>query len=109
MVLEPEQQPLEFVLPRKGPLDALSYGMNRFVEPPLAPELGGLAVAGVLLDIWLTLPDSMSKEKAELAANASLWHPFSAQGGGSPHGRCSANSALLSYSKRQPSATQEEC
>ena len=25
--------------------------MNRFVEPPRAPELGGLAVAGVLLDI----------------------------------------------------------
>src|SRR5712692_2622223 len=24
----------------------------------------------------------MSKEKAELAANASMWHPFSAQGGG---------------------------
>src|SRR5437899_8449952 len=40
----------------------------------------------------LTLPDSMSKEKAERAANASLWHPCSAQGGGSPHGRCAANS-----------------
>jgi hypothetical protein len=26
----------------------------------------------------LTLPDSMSKEKAALAANASLWPPFSA-------------------------------
>src|SRR4029450_2019136 len=51
----------------------------------------------------------MSKEKAELAANANLWHPFSAQGGGSPHGRCSANSAPLSSSKRQPSATQAGC
>jgi hypothetical protein len=26
----------------------------------------------------LTLPDSMSKEKAEFAANTSLWSPFSA-------------------------------
>ena len=44
-VLETEEQPREFVRPRKRPLDALPYGMDRSVEQPLAPTLGGLAVA----------------------------------------------------------------
>jgi hypothetical protein len=46
-----EQQPLEFVLPRKGPLDTHPQGMDGGVEQPLAPALGVLAVAGVLFDI----------------------------------------------------------
>src|SRR5262245_61082885 len=39
-VLETEEQPLEFVRPRKRPLDALPYSMDRSVEQPLAPTLG---------------------------------------------------------------------
>src|SRR5207249_5879522 len=46
-----EQQPLEFVLPRKGPLDTHPQGMDGGVEEPLAPTLGALAVAGVLFDV----------------------------------------------------------
>src|SRR5262245_41325428 len=46
-----EQQPLEFVLPRKGPLDTHPQGMDGSVEQPLAPALGVLAVAGVLFDV----------------------------------------------------------
>src|SRR5437899_2711101 len=34
-----EQQPLEFVLPRKGPLDTHPQGMDGGVEQPLAPAL----------------------------------------------------------------------
>src|SRR6266446_10270046 len=51
MVLEAQQHPLKFVLPRKRPLDALPSGMDRLVEPPRAPALGGLAVAWVLFDV----------------------------------------------------------
>jgi hypothetical protein len=46
-----EQQPLEFVLPRKGPLDTHPQGMDGGVEPPLASALGVLAVAGVLFNV----------------------------------------------------------
>jgi hypothetical protein len=46
-----EQQPLEFVLPRKGPLDTHSQRMDGGVEQPLPPALGVLAVAGILWDI----------------------------------------------------------
>jgi hypothetical protein len=46
-----EQQPLEFVLPRKGALDAQASRMNRCVEEPLAPALGALAIAGILGDV----------------------------------------------------------
>ena len=46
-----EQQPLEFVLPRKGPLDTHPQGMDGGVEQPLPPALGALAVAGILWDI----------------------------------------------------------
>ena len=46
-----EQQPLEFVLPRKGPLDTHPQGMDGGVEQPLAPALGVLAVARVLFDV----------------------------------------------------------
>src|SRR2546423_11810624 len=46
-----EQQPLEFVLPRKGPLDTHPQRMDGGVEQPLPPTLGALAVAGILWDI----------------------------------------------------------
>src|SRR5262249_15955515 len=46
-----QHKPLEFILPRKGPLDTHPQGMDGSVEQPLAPALGVLAVAGVLFDI----------------------------------------------------------
>src|SRR5438445_13889651 len=46
-----QQQPLEFILPRKGPLDTHPQGMDGSVEQPLAPALGALAVAWVLCDV----------------------------------------------------------
>jgi hypothetical protein len=46
-----EQQPFELVFPRKGPLDLHSQGVDGFVEEPLAPTLGALAVAGILFDV----------------------------------------------------------
>src|SRR4030095_14168340 len=46
-----EQQPLEFIFPCKGPLDTHPQGMDGGVEQPLAPALGGLAVAGGLFDV----------------------------------------------------------
>lgn len=48
---KPEQQPLELIFPRKGPLDTHSQGMDDGVEQPLAPALGALAVAGVLFNV----------------------------------------------------------
>src|SRR6266446_274444 len=49
-MLETEEEPLAFVLPRKRPLDALPSRMNRFIEPPRAPTLGPCAMAGIFLD-----------------------------------------------------------
>ena len=37
-----EQQPLELIFPRKGPLDTHPQGMDGGVEQPLAPTLGAL-------------------------------------------------------------------
>jgi hypothetical protein len=50
-VLETEEQPLEFVLPRKRPFYSLASRMNRFIEQPLAPALGTFAMARILLDV----------------------------------------------------------
>jgi hypothetical protein len=44
-----EQQTLELVFPRKRSLDTHPQRMDRGVEQPLAPALGALAVAGILL------------------------------------------------------------
>ena len=46
-----EQQPLEFVLPRKGPLDTRSQSVDGGVEEPLAPALGALTIARILRDV----------------------------------------------------------
>jgi hypothetical protein len=46
-----EQQPLACVLPRIGPLDAPASRMDRGVEPPLAPTLGGFTMPRILCDV----------------------------------------------------------
>jgi hypothetical protein len=46
-----EQEPLEFVLPRTGPLDPHPSRMDHGMEQPLAPTLGALAVARILWDV----------------------------------------------------------
>src|SRR6266581_7783441 len=43
MVLEPQQQPLQFVLPGKRPFDSVPYRMDSLVAPPFATSLGTLA------------------------------------------------------------------
>ena len=45
------QQPLEFVFPRKGPLDTHEYRVYGGVKQPLPPALGVLAVAGILGEV----------------------------------------------------------
>jgi hypothetical protein len=51
-VFKTEQQPLEFVLPRKGPLNTGSQGMDRFIEEAFASALGRLAIARVFFHVW---------------------------------------------------------
>jgi hypothetical protein len=46
-----EQQPLAFVLPRKGPLDTGSSGRDRCIEAAFASALGRLAMARMLCDV----------------------------------------------------------
>src|SRR5439155_19744398 len=46
-----EQQPLELIFPRKGPLDTHAEHMYRFIEQPLAPTLGGFAIPRILFDV----------------------------------------------------------
>ena len=48
---KPQQQPLELIFPRKGPLDPYPQRMDGGVEQPLAPALGRLAVARILFDV----------------------------------------------------------
>jgi hypothetical protein len=47
----PYKQPLAHIFPRQRPLDPSSYCVDGGVEPPLAPALGALTVAGMLLDV----------------------------------------------------------
>jgi hypothetical protein len=46
-----EQEPLEFVLLRKGPLDPHPYRMDHGIEQALPSALGGLAIARILFDV----------------------------------------------------------
>ncbi len=46
-----QQQPLELIFPRKGPLDTHASRMDSGVEQPLTPAPDTLTVAGILLDI----------------------------------------------------------
>jgi hypothetical protein len=50
-VFKTQQQPLEFIFPRKGPIDASPQGVDSGLEESLAPSLGALAVAEILFDI----------------------------------------------------------
>jgi hypothetical protein len=50
-VLKPEQQPLAFVLPRKGALDSQAERMEGGIEEPRAPALRALTVARILGDV----------------------------------------------------------
>ena len=49
--LKPKEQPLACVLPCKGPLDSSPQGMDGCIEQPLAPPLGGLAMARIFLNV----------------------------------------------------------
>src|SRR6267142_7177872 len=51
MVLEPQPQPLTFVLPGKRPFDSVPSRMESLVEPPLATSLGRRAMSRVLRDV----------------------------------------------------------
>jgi hypothetical protein len=50
-VFKTKKHALEFILPRKCPIDTGSQGMNRFVEQPLSSPLRVLSIARILLDI----------------------------------------------------------
>jgi hypothetical protein len=50
-VLETEEQPFEFVLPRKRPLDSIPQRMDGGIEQSLAPALGALTIARILWDV----------------------------------------------------------
>jgi len=43
--------PLEPIFPRQGPLDTHASRMDRFVEQPLAPTLGGVAMTMILFEL----------------------------------------------------------
>ena len=49
--LKPQEEPLELVFPRKGPLDTHPQRMDGFIEEAFASALQGLTVAGILFDI----------------------------------------------------------
>ena len=50
-VFKPQEEPLEFILPRECPIHTSPQGMDGGIEQPLAPALGALAVAGILCDV----------------------------------------------------------
>jgi hypothetical protein len=50
-VFKPQEEPLEFILPRECPIHTSPQGMDGGIEEPFTPSLGALAVAGMLFDI----------------------------------------------------------
>jgi hypothetical protein len=50
-VFKPQEQPLEFVLARKGPIDPRPQGMNGSVESSLSSTLRVLSMTRILLNI----------------------------------------------------------
>ena len=50
-VFKPQEEPLEFILPRECPIHTSPQGMDGSIEEPFTPSLGALAVAGILFDI----------------------------------------------------------
>jgi hypothetical protein len=51
--LEPQEEPLELIFPRKRPFDTPPQRMDGFVEEALASSLRALTVPGILFDIQL--------------------------------------------------------
>jgi hypothetical protein len=49
--LKTKEEPFEFILPRKGSVDASPQRMEGCIEEPFAPSLGAFAVAGILFDV----------------------------------------------------------
>ncbi len=49
--LKTQEEPFEFILPRKGSVDARPQRTEGGIEEPFAPSLGACAVAGILLDV----------------------------------------------------------
>jgi hypothetical protein len=50
-VFKTKKQPLEFVLPRKGPIDTRPQGMDGCIEEAFASTLGALAMTEILFDV----------------------------------------------------------
>ena len=50
-VFETQEESLELILPRKGPIDPRPQGMHGGIEEPFAPSLGALSVAGIHFDV----------------------------------------------------------
>ena len=50
-MFKPQEEPLELIFPRKGPIDTRPQGMDGGIEEPLPPSLRGFAMARVLCDI----------------------------------------------------------
>jgi hypothetical protein len=46
-----QEEPLELIFPRKGPIDTRPQGMDGGIEEPLPPSLRGFAIARVLFDV----------------------------------------------------------
>jgi hypothetical protein len=51
LALKPQEEPLEFVLPCKGPLDTRSQGMDGGIEELFTSALGMLAITRILFDV----------------------------------------------------------
>jgi hypothetical protein len=50
-VFKTKEEPLEFIFPRKCPIDTSPQCMDSGIKEPLAPSLGSLAVARILCDV----------------------------------------------------------
>jgi hypothetical protein len=50
-VFKTKEEPLEFIFPRKCPIDTSPQCMDSGIKEPLAPSLGSLAVARILFDV----------------------------------------------------------
>jgi hypothetical protein len=51
-VFKSQEEPLEFVFPRKCPIDTGSQGMDGCIEQPLSSSLRLLSIARILLNVW---------------------------------------------------------
>jgi hypothetical protein len=86
-VFKPEQQPLEFVLPRKGSIHTSSPGLDDFIEQTLSPALRVLSMARILVDVGALrqaggrrphndrLPHRVGQQYGLAAASCSVYKP----------------------------------